>query len=596
MVSSRHPPRILQLPDELIEAIVIHLSPTATVAFGNTCKRCHKIADSPQIWRQHCQSTWRYWSPRHGWPERHQLPSAQAKWRQLYSVRHTTDRETLHLFDQMLQIQQFRHQHMEEISDQGYDVKDLLLSLRDNTPAEDDDYLARTYHANAILGQIHRAAALEQWMRLQQRRMVSLERVLGAFDMFVLSCDFGDLDDLDQELGRIAEAVRTRDPEFDEKSTRYKAVQIAQYLRSEKLVGNPQKADFHALRNNFITMALFDTTHSSLPLQSVAIYCAIARRLGVSAKPSNYPHHVHAVIEAPSGKTLDGAPFPADSNADSPRVMYLDPWRSSDEVLPAQLHLRLSQMGAPPEQHSHYLGPSSNLDVAIRTSRNIMHSVQEARDRQRGMTRGAVYYPDIEAAWYSMLWSMLVLGDNTPVLTLHRRRQCLPYLVEQYQTHFPEDTGLIERHIAAMFQGEREHEILSKLVEAKRAADTAPILPCPRDGDTDSSVRFRIGTYFQHKRYGYFGVVIGWDARCAADDRWIAQMGVDTLVRGRHQPFYNVIVDDKTVRYVAEENVQSSSDSRPPKSVMRTAGRWFKRWDDAACVFVSNIRDEYPED
>ena len=53
--------------------------------------------------------------------------------------------------------------------------------------------------------------------------------------------------------------------------------------------------------------------------------------------------------------------------------------------------------------------------------------------------------------------------------------------------------------------------------------------------------------------------------------------------------------EDKSVRYVAEENIERLYD-KPCQSLMNLAGRWFKRWDRDMRVFVSNITDEYPDD
>lgn len=36
--------------------------------------------------------------------------------------------------------------------------------------------------------------------------------------------------------------------------------------------------------------------------------------------------------------------------------------------------------------------------------------------------------------------------------------------------------------------------------------------------------------------------------------------------------------------------------TQPPEALMQMAGRYFKRWDSDERKFVSNIRDEYPED
>ncbi|OAX80374.1 hypothetical protein ACJ72_05294 [Emergomyces africanus] len=57
-------------------------------------------------------------------------------------------------------------------------------------------------------------------------------------------------------------------------------------------------------------------------------------------------------------------------------------------------------------------------------------------------------------------------------------------------------------------------------------------------------------------------------------------------------------VSDKGVRYVAEENIEPISPeiSQLPPAFVKMAGKHFKRWDPEARIFVSNIRDEYPDD
>ena len=61
---------------------------------------------------------------------------------------------------------------------------------------------------------------------------------------------------------------------------------------------------------------------------------------------------------------------------------------------------------------------------------------------------------------------------------------------------------------------------------------------------------------------------------------------------------------DKSFRYVAEENIEiittsdhaDSNYEYPSDAMFRIAGRFFKRWDPESFSFVSNIRDEYPDD
>ncbi|KAF9056112.1 Hemimethylated DNA-binding domain-containing protein [Panaeolus papilionaceus] len=64
---------------------------------------------------------------------------------------------------------------------------------------------------------------------------------------------------------------------------------------------------------------------------------------------------------------------------------------------------------------------------------------------------------------------------------------------------------------------------------------------------------------FRHAKYGYLGVVTGWDTICRASAEWIEKMQVDTLACGRNQPFYHAVADDGSERYVAEDNIQPAS-------------------------------------
>lgn len=54
-------------------------------------------------------------------------------------------------------------------------------------------------------------------------------------------------------------------------------------------------------------------------------------------------------------------------------------------------------------------------------------------------------------------------------------------------------------------------------------------------------------------------------------------------------------VDDRSVRYVAEENIAIVQQEVGPE-LMALAGQHFKRFDEASRTFVSNIKDEYPDD
>lgn len=57
-------------------------------------------------------------------------------------------------------------------------------------------------------------------------------------------------------------------------------------------------------------------------------------------------------------------------------------------------------------------------------------------------------------------------------------------------------------------------------------------------------------------------------------------------------------VEDRSVRYVAEENIEliKLHFTELPGNLTAIAGKHFKRWDQKNLMFVSNMKDEYPDD
>ena len=55
-------------------------------------------------------------------------------------------------------------------------------------------------------------------------------------------------------------------------------------------------------------------------------------------------------------------------------------------------------------------------------------------------------------------------------------------------------------------------------------------------------------------------------------------------------------VEDSSTRYVAEENIQLTRPDYPAHALLTLAGKYFKRWDSTSHSFISNGKDEYPDD
>jgi F-box protein 21 len=451
---------------------------------------------------------------------------------------------TKRLLDHVVSTQHQRIRCINEIADFGYDAKEALLGEL-QCPDDVEDVLARRYYANAILERIHREIAINVWTDLHDNDNVPIERALGAYDVFARVGEEVDIDVIDGSINELAAGVVAENPDFRDFSPRMKASTLATYLRDQGFRGVPDTS-YRALGNSFIGLVLSSATHESLPLISVAIYCALARRVGLDARPCGFLYHVYTLVYAPPHHDLDGKYKP--SSSPELEYMYLDPFRSSDEVRQGDLQQRLRDMGVPQSEHKHFLTDTTTREMVLRTARNIMNSVQTIRQTEAGM-RGIQaswlnYSPDMDNAFYATIWSMMILGPayDTPSLSsaTSRRRQYLPYLLEHFQTHFPWDVTLLEQYVIPMFYDQPEGQRLLQFVQSMHQVD-AMRKPILKRDDKTVNVKFKVGQLFQHKRYDYEGVVTGWDVSCDAGEEWIQNMDVDRLPSGRNQAFYHVL-------------------------------------------------------
>jgi hemimethylated DNA binding protein len=114
-------------------------------------------------------------------------------------------------------------------------------------------------------------------------------------------------------------------------------------------------------------------------------------------------------------------------------------------------------------------------------------------------------------------------------------------------------------------QGPKAREALARGVEALRLLNTtyANLLDEARQAralhEDRSGVEYKVGTVFIHKKYGYRGVIYGWDRRCQRDDAWMKEMQASDV------PHYSVLPDEtdcirlfgavRLTKYVGEDNI-----------------------------------------
>lgn len=341
--------------------------------------------------------------------------------------------------------------------------------------------------------------------------------------------------------------LRAEHPGIDRLTPRKKALAVVSFLRTHNLTGLDSEEAYRDLQNNYIGIALQDHEHPSLPLISVAIFCALAGRLGLNARCCGMPNHVHAMVFPNPSETLDGNPARI---ADDAAPMYLDPYRTDAEIPTSYLREILAAWGVDRLDFSRYIADASTVNLVLRTSRNILATVHEFRGH--GGNNLATNHPtirlyanpfaDLDNAFYSALWANFMLKNTRS--EVDTQRQFVPLILERFERLFPMDASLIEQYICPLYSSSSDNDLweLHEALRVVRTADQSPKQLKPRNtAAARDRVKYKVGQVFRHRRYSYTAVITGWDIECGMNSDWIAHNHVDALSKGRHQSFYHAL-------------------------------------------------------
>jgi len=273
----------------------------------------------------------------------------------------------------------------------------------------------------------------------------------------------------------------------------------------------------------------------------------------------------------------------------------MDPFNTSEPTSYStlQTQLRFIVPTSTPARTISYLSPASPRDLTIRAAHNILSVPSH-------YVGPSVEPISLNLAIYAALFCLVLLPDTTAVDAVELRQR-LVELTQHFLEHYDLDVYLFEKYVLPLTASLPDSRAYRNLIHQLRESDSEPRRPKYRSMDpSNRTVKYEVGQVFRHRRRGYLAVIYGWDPYCRMQEQWIMLNRVDRLPNGRHQPFYNVLVEDDSTRYVAEENVVLLSPSEITEDVWQwfpiAIGKWFKRFDMEAGVFVSNVKDEYPED
>jgi F-box protein 21 len=419
----------------------------------------------------------------------------------------------------------------------------------------DSRNLTREYYSLEISRLISREIGLNLLNDIKNRREHSTEGKSLINALFIIQCfhPYGIFLSLNR-LHIIAQCLLNNSL-FSTFNLNDKCQLILTTMKNEKFLPANSGSEYYDVENSF----LYSTFNGkpTIPLTLVSIFCALAEECGLKARPLAFPGEVMAQVEQPSNNSN-----PLIISVFDNKILSLD-----------EINERLADVLDEPLTHP--LPLTSIIKFFIRSAQNMINSIT------RHSTSSLNSY-----SLYAAVSILKILGGSA-----------LPFAFDSMMNIFKEHFSM-DRYFFQIFDDIHQIQYndlnLSSIKEKRRI---------------DSSVKFYVGQIFQHKQYNYWGVICGWDLTCMASTIWQTQMNITNLIRGASQPFYHILANDSSRRYVAEDNINilefiSIENEEEKYSIIQKLcatddiGRYFQRVDIINGKFIPNIelRNEYPDD
>jgi F-box protein 21 len=576
------------LPVEILSKILELLDIFDLVSTSQVCRSLNACSLQDILWKNLCSKDYTFWNP----------STPQVSWRERYISRFTKDRVVDTLVDSCIQnpILPETVQHFERLNNEiGVEAKDCLFHHR-NTRSDAPDVLARRWWATELMWFLNRVEASKRLFEvLTSNDDWHEEEVLTCFDMLLRRDGIAYHAFVYEIIDDMTKQFKEEHPKFTVFTTRQLALKLADYLVVSVGINYPKDENsFFQPSNSLISYVLSDHEHRGLPITHCTIYCAIARRLGLRSRILGLPGDVFVVVYPPDGKNADHKRLPDNAQPDR---LYLDIIRDSNwEVSEDYLIRRTQELTiAPEDERQRWLEPLTPRTFSYRIGNNLVRCINHFE---------TLIYPMPEHGLYPLT---LLYGLSLVSLIDRASGNFMRMNPMRQDDHEFDHPGVHYRNVGGYAQELRPWDNL--LIQELRTRNPfhhqhlhihpmpTPPVEVKRRSPPNHEVRYILGQVFNHARYNYRGVIVGWDSTCALPPEWQTLQGVGNLRRGGAQPFYNVAADDGSFRYVAEDNIRVTSDPPDSRSYLdQLVGRFFLRWDPTTKRFISNLKFQYPND
>uniref|UniRef100_A0A146P8D3 F-box protein 21 n=1 Tax=Fundulus heteroclitus TaxID=8078 RepID=A0A146P8D3_FUNHE len=330
----------------------------------------------------------------------------------------------------------------------------------------------------------------------------------------------------------------------------------------EQLQYKGNEGDYYNPLNSYIHQVLLRKT--GIPISLSVLYMTLARKLGVQLEPVNFPNHfLLRWCQKPRG------------SEDIVDFVYIDAFGKGKQLTAKECEYLIGH-----QVTADYYSAISTTEVLLRMVGNLLNIGKRGEGNEKS---------------YQLLRDSLDL-----YLTINPDN--VQYLLLQARLYFhlgiwPEKVLDILQHIQALDPS--QHGAVGYLVQHTLEHiqhKKHPVTPEAkrRSAPEHLEVHYSVGLIMKHKRSGYNCVIYGWDPKCTMSQEWITTMRVNQLSSGSNQPFYNVLVQDGTCRYAAQENLEPHS--APLEIGHPEVGRYFSEFAETHYVANEELQTRYPED
>ncbi|XP_061880114.1 F-box only protein 21 [Entelurus aequoreus] len=330
----------------------------------------------------------------------------------------------------------------------------------------------------------------------------------------------------------------------------------------EQLQYKGDQSDYYNPLNSYMHQVL--QRRKGIPISLSILYMALAQSLGVTLEPVNFPSHfLLRWRQKPRG------------SEDIYDFVYIDAFGKGKQLTAKECEYLIGHQAT-----ADAYAAIGTAEVLLRMVGNLLNIGKRGEGNEKS---------------YQLLRDTLDL-----YLTLNPDN--VTYLLLQARLYFhlgiwPEKVLDILQHIQALDPS--QHVAVGYLVQhtlehIQHKKHPAQPEVKTRGAPEHLDVRYSVGLVMKHKRSGYNCVVYGWDPRCTMSQEWITTMRVQQLSHGAQQPFYNVLVQDGTCRYAAQENLEPHA--CPLEIAHPEVGRYFCEFADTHYVANEELRSRYPGD